>query len=85
MAVYAKTGERITDEDGNTVCFVARDITREEPLSVRDFRDWQVPAPSYGEAVTQPGIRWIGNEFRSFIELCIEGEWRPANFRVEAD
>jgi hypothetical protein len=74
--VIAKAGERVTDENGNTVCFVAESITSTTRLRVANFRDWTIPTPQVATLIDRtPGFRTqvIGG---ARIEICIEGEWR---------
>lgn len=69
-----RDGDRVTDEVGETVCFVARDIYADEPgPMLSQFRSWvsKSPVPS---APAGPGFRMTNDDK---LQVCIEGKWRP--------
>lgn len=75
--LISKAGERITDEDGNTVCYVAQDISRTSAFETRHFKGWEVEKPMVGDLIQNtPGFR-VRPDSRGGIQMCIEGEWRP--------
>jgi hypothetical protein len=69
-----RKGERVTDEGGDTVCFVARDVYAGEPgPTLSQFRDWAGEAP-LPQAPAGPGFRITDDDK---LQICIDGEWRP--------
>jgi hypothetical protein len=69
-----REGERVTDEVGHTVCFVAKDIYAGEPgPMLSQFRDWARTAP-LPQTPAGPGFRMTDEDK---LQVCIEGEWRP--------
>jgi hypothetical protein len=69
-----REGERVTNEAGETVCFVAKDIHAGEPGPLASqFRGWTGTAP-LPQRPAGPGFR-LSDEGKP--QLCIEGEWRP--------
>ena len=69
-----REGERVTNEVGDTVCFVARDVFAGEPgPMLSQFRRWVSKAPVPG-APAGPGFRMTDDDK---LQVCIEGQWRP--------
>ena len=69
-----REGERVTNEAGETVCFVAVDIFAGEPgPMLSQFRDWVGAAP-LPNAPAGPGFRMTDDDK---LQICVEGKWRP--------
>lgn len=74
--IVAQKGERVTDEGGNTVCYVAEDIVSAEKVRLESFERWTRPTPAEGGRFG-PGFRAAPNSCPPAVQLCIEGKWRP--------
>lgn len=71
--VFARRGERVTDEKGRTVAIVKRDLYRHTLATVDDF-EWKIAVPKKGAAMQPPGFRELPD---GRPQVCIDGEWRP--------
>lgn len=68
--VFAKAGEPVTDEDGNVICYLAKDLVRYQPVRLDSFTGWVETAPKEGDLIDR-------RFFKSEGKICINGEWRP--------
>lgn len=50
VSLFGK-GHEFRDGDGNLICRAARDIYPGDPISQKQFKDWQVPEPVVGEII----------------------------------
>jgi hypothetical protein len=73
--IFARPGERVTDEHGKTVCFVKNPLRRQHIAKVDDFEGWTVPKPHKGDDMRlTPGFRML-NDGRPQVHVA--GEWKP--------
>jgi len=52
--VFAPKGYKILDADGNHICTLAKDIYRNEEVSLDQFTDWQITPPVPGDYIDLP-------------------------------
>lgn len=76
---YVKAGERVTDENGNTICFVKNDIMRGSQPSAKDFHNFAPGENPFqeGQVVDHRCVRAKpGTMFGTVLQLRIDGKWR---------
>lgn len=75
VTIFARRGERVTDDAGTVVAVVKRDLYRHRLMNRDDFA-WLIDPPDVHTNVkATPGFRELSD---GRPQVCIEGEWRPA-------
>ncbi len=71
MTLYAKAGERVTCENGHTICLVGRDLQWGGYYQEGDFIDWLQPEPAVGtmpEPCKRCGAAWWRGQCYHFAD-----------------